>query len=104
MTELLEKTRTVYKPSEPDLFDVFIHNDDVTPMEVVVAVLIEAFDKPLPMAVTLMMDVHTSDKGLVGIYPMEEAYSRVDKAFEIIDEFKSNYDLRIPLQLTVEEH
>ena len=103
-TDVLERTKKVYKPADPSMYDVIIFNDDKTPMEVVVKVLVEAFDKDLGTAMQIMLLVHNSDKGLVGTYAMEEAYDRVDKADAIVSECESIFGISIPLTMTVEEH
>ena len=99
-----QKKKKSYKITTPPMYDVFIYNDDKTPMDVVVKILCEAFDKDLATAFHIMLAVHSSDKGVVGTYSMEEAYARVEKADEIIEECEVLFGFTIPLQLTVESH
>lgn len=97
-SNVLEKTETTSVPKHPEMYDVIIYNDDITPMDAVIIILMEAFGKDIASAIQLMMQVHTSDKGLVGTYSMEEAYKRLDVA----DDLKA--EMNVPLIITVEEH
>lgn len=74
-SQTLEKTKTKVQP--PRMFKVVIHNDDYTPIEFVVAVLIEYFDKTSDQAVELANTVHTSGKGIAGQYRKEIADQKV---------------------------
>lgn len=65
---------------EPRRYKVTIYNDDFTTMEFVVKVLIEIFFKTEAEAEQLMLNVHRSDKAVVGIYSYDIAMSKVQKA------------------------
>ena len=58
---------------EPRRYKVIIINDDYTPMDFVVAVLQTVFHKSHEEAYTLMLDVHTKDRGIAGVYSKEIA-------------------------------
>jgi len=78
--ELLERTRQETK--KPELFKVFLLNDDYTTMDFVVDVLESIFHKQPAEAFRIMMMVHTQGKGLCGMYPHEVAETKVDTVVE----------------------
>lgn len=73
-----------------------IYNDDFTTMEFVVKILTLVFYKSEAEAETLMLQVHHSDKAVVGIYSYDVATSKVRKATNMARE------AGFPLRLTVE--
>ncbi|UKK50447.1 ATP-dependent Clp protease adaptor ClpS [Prevotella sp. E13-17] len=81
---------------EPRRYKVLIYNDDFTPMEFVVKILVEIFFKSNTEAEALMLQVHHSDKAVVGIYSYDVALSKVSKATNISREAGH------PLRLSVE--
>ena len=81
---------------EPRRYKVTIYNDDFTTMEFVVKILVEVFFKSEAEAETLMLQVHHSDKAVVGIYSYDVATSKVRKATGMARE--SGF----PLRLTVD--
>ena len=76
--ETREKIRT--KIREPKHYQVIMHNDDFTPMDFVVEILIQIFNKGYEDAVTLMMTVHKSHRAVVGVYPFDIAQTKVNAA------------------------
>ena len=73
-----------------------IYNDDFTTMEFVVKVLRVVFFKSQADAEALMLQVHHSDKAVVGIYSYDIAVSKVNKATQMAR------DEGFPLRLTYE--
>jgi ATP-dependent Clp protease adaptor protein ClpS len=67
-------------PQREPLYRVFIHNDDVTPMEFVVHVLTTVFLLPLANAQYVMYTAHLTGLAHVQTLPLREARRRVDKA------------------------
>jgi ATP-dependent Clp protease adaptor protein ClpS len=92
--ELLERTRQETK--KPDLFKVFLLNDDYTTMEFVVDILETLFQKPPAEAFRIMMMVHTQGKGLCGVYPHEIAETKVESVIERARE--NGFPLRAALE------
>ena len=82
---------------KPRLFKVILHNDDFTTMDFVVFVLEYIFSRSEAEAVTVMLSVHNSGKGVAGIYPYEIANMKSQKAMNLA---KSR---EYPLLCTVEE-
>ena len=81
---------------EPKRYTVTIYNDDFTTMEFVVMILKLIFFKSETEAEALMLQVHHSDKAVVGIYSYDVATSKVRKATNMARE------AGFPLRLTVE--
>lgn len=89
------------------LYDIIIWNDDVTPVEFVIVLLIKVFGLDDTSAITLTAEVDQSDKGIVGTYVMDEAYDLYEQAQKFIQAVNEQIpaDLpQIPLLITVEEH
>ena len=82
--------------NEPRRYKVTIFNDDFTTMEFVVKVLRVVFFKSQADAEALMLQVHHSDKAVVGIYSYDIAVSKARKATNMARE------QGFPLRLTVE--
>ena len=78
--ELLERTRQETK--KPELYKVFLLNDDYTTMDFVIEVLETIFHKQPAEAFRIMMMVHTQGKGLCGMYTHEVAETKVDTVIE----------------------
>ena len=62
------------------MFRVFIHNDDVTPMDFVTHILVSIFFLGYPEAVNIMLDAHRNGMSVVQILPKAEAEKRINKA------------------------
>jgi len=92
--ELLERTRQETK--KPDLYKVFLLNDDYTTMDFVVDVLESIFHKQPAEAFRIMMMVHTQGKGLCGVYTHEVAETKVDTVIERARE--SGFPLRAAME------
>jgi ATP-dependent Clp protease adaptor protein ClpS len=66
------------KLKPPPMFQVFLLNDDYTPMEFVVAIIQEYFSKDRETATQIMLKVHRDGKGMCGIYPKDIASTKVE--------------------------
>ena len=91
------KKKKVREPEKPGKFAVALHNDDFTPMEFVVYVLIEIFHHPPERAERIMLSVHKDGMGVAGIYHLEIAEQ---KAYDTAEVAKEN---QYPLKITIEE-
>jgi ATP-dependent Clp protease adaptor protein ClpS len=83
--------------SEPKRWKVIFLNDDSTPMEFVIAILIEIFKHTTDSAKDIMLQVHETGSGVAGIYSFEIAES---KAVEATNTARTNNH---PLQIKLEE-
>lgn len=93
--ETKEKVRINIR--EPRHYRVVMHNDDFTPMDFVVDILIDIFHKGVPEAERLMLMVHESGRAAVGSYPYDIAVTKVQTALARARE--QGY----PFRMTVEE-
>lgn len=76
---LLEKENIV---KEPPLFQVILLNDDFTPQDFVVFILMNIFNKSFEEATRIMLEVHHKGRGLCGVFPYEIAEI---KTFKVIN-------------------
>ena len=67
---------------DPKHYKEIIHNDDFTPMEFVVEILMDIFRKELPEAERLMMMVHKNGRASVGTYAYDIAVTKVRAAMD----------------------
>ncbi|MBC8163073.1 MAG: ATP-dependent Clp protease adaptor ClpS [Roseiflexaceae bacterium] len=66
--------------SDEDLatpYRVIIENDDVTPMDFVVAILVTIFQLTADQAAGVMFEAHHTGHALVVVLPLQEAQNRV---------------------------
>ncbi|MCY4380157.1 MAG: ATP-dependent Clp protease adapter ClpS [Proteobacteria bacterium] len=85
------------KVDEPKMHRVLLHNDDFTPMEFVVDILENYFDKSPPQATQIMLDVHKKGVGLCGVFTKEIAET---KTMMVVEKAKTH---QYPLKCTHEE-
>ena len=81
----------------PPFYKVILLNDDYTPMEFVVKVLENIFNKDHTEAVSIMMDVHNKGAGLCGIYTKDVAETKIDQALYLARQHEH------PLQCSMEQ-
>jgi len=65
------------KLKKPPMYKVLLHNDDYTPMEFVVSLLMNFFSMTRPKAEEIMIHVHTKGVGVCGVFPREIAETKV---------------------------
>ncbi len=65
------------KLKKPPMYKVLLHNDDYTPMEFVVSLLMKFFQMPRSKAEQIMLHVHTRGVGVCGVFPREIAETKV---------------------------
>jgi ATP-dependent Clp protease adaptor protein ClpS len=80
LREALMPEETKLKP--PSLYRVILLNDDYTPMEFVVDVLLKFFGMNVETATRVMLKVHTEGKGVCGVYPKDIAETKAAQVNE----------------------
>ena len=90
-------TKTKPKTKRPSLYRVLLLNDDYTPMEFVVLVLQDVFNKSRDEAMRIMLHVHNQGVGECGVYPFEVAETKVTR---VMDTARKNQH---PLQCVMEK-
>ncbi|MDB5622221.1 MAG: ATP-dependent Clp protease adapter ClpS [Devosia sp.] len=96
-TESGTATKTRPKTKRPNLYRVLLLNDDYTPMEFVILVLQDVFNKSREDAMRIMLHVHQKGVGECGIYPYEVAETKVTR---VMDTARKNQH---PLQCVMEK-
>ena len=61
----------------PPLYKVILLNDDFTPMDFVIEILMDFFSMPEEKAIQVMLQVHTQGVGVCGIYSKDVAETKV---------------------------
>ena len=74
--KLKESERTKERIKLPRRYQVLIYNDDFTPMDFVVSILMTVFEKPKPEAVKLMYTVHRGSFAVAGVYVRDIAETK----------------------------
>jgi ATP-dependent Clp protease adaptor protein ClpS len=90
-------TKTKQRTKRPSLYRVLLLNDDYTPMEFVVLVLQDVFNKSRDEAMRIMLHVHNQGVGECGVYPFEVAETKVTR---VMDTARKNQH---PLQCVMEK-
>jgi ATP-dependent Clp protease adaptor protein ClpS len=93
--QLEEKIKVVI--SEPKRWKVILLNDDSTPMEFVISLLMEVFRHNENTARDIMLQIHEQGSGVAGTYSFEIAEA---KAVEATNAARTNNH---PLQIKLEE-
>ena len=71
----LEAVKKKLQP--PPMYKVLLNNDDYTPMDFVVEVLVRFFNMSAEKANQLMLTVHYEGKAICGVYTAEVAETKV---------------------------
>ncbi len=81
----------------PPLYKVILLNDDFTPMDFVIEVLMDFFAMPEDKATQVMLQIHTQGMGVCGIYTKDVAETKV----VIVNEYSREH--QHPLLCAMEE-
>lgn len=81
---------------KPPLYRVLLHNDDYTPMDFVVALLIKVFHHSHAKANVIMMNVHTKGYGIAGLFTCEVAETKMEQVLAYARQYQH------PLQCSIE--
>jgi len=79
-TAVVTKTRP--KTKRPNLYRVLLLNDDYTPMEFVVHVIMRFFGKTQDDATRIMLHVHNHGVGECGVFTYEVAETKVTQVMD----------------------
>jgi ATP-dependent Clp protease adaptor protein ClpS len=83
--------------TEPKNWKVIVLNDDVTPMEFVIFILIDIFKHSQDTARDIMIQVHETGSGVAGVYTFEIAEAKAVEATNVARQAGH------PLQIKLEE-
>ena len=96
--DIKKKDKAKKKNKEPKMFKVLFLNDDFTPMDFVIKVLMKFHAKSDGEATKIMLDVHHKGVGVAGVYTMEIAETKVEQVNSVAR--SSGF----PLKSTMEEN
>lgn len=91
---VVEKSKA--KPKRPPLYKVLLLNDDYTPMEFVVELLMHIFGMDQQKAQRVMFEVHTKGIALCGVYPREIAETKVKLIMQLAE--KESHPLKCTME------
>ena len=74
--------RKAQKTKPPQMYQVVMLNDDYTPMEFVVVVIQEFFNKDRETATQIMLKIHLDGKAICGVYSRDVALTKVEQVQE----------------------
>jgi ATP-dependent Clp protease adaptor protein ClpS len=81
----------------PSFYRVVLLNDDYTPMDFVVKVLENVFNKEHTDAVSIMLDVHKKGAGTCGVFTKDVAETKIDQTMYLARQHEH------PLQCVMEK-
>ena len=84
------------KLKKPPLFKVILLNDDFTPMDFVIEILMDFFAMSEQKATQVMLQIHTQGVGVCGTYSKDVAETKV----YIVNEYSRSY--QHPLMCSME--
>ena len=95
-TKREENVQLKERIQRPRKYKVIMHNDDYTPMYFVTQILERIFHHSPPDAHRIMMSIHTTGKGIAGVYSREVAETKCAHVTQISRENS------FPLMVTTE--
>jgi|TARA_Y100000385_G_scaffold241026_1_gene257228 ATP-dependent Clp protease adaptor protein ClpS len=81
----------------PKKYKVIVHNDDATPMEFVIELLVNTFQHTRESAEKITLSIHVEGSGIAGVYFYEIAEQKVAEGI------LASRSLGYPLVLEIEE-
>ncbi len=83
------------KVKKPPLYAVVLVNDDYTPMDFVVHVLLKFFQKTEAEAMQIMLQVHEKGHGVCGVFTREIAETKAARVVQYAQEHQHPLQTRI---------
>jgi ATP-dependent Clp protease adaptor protein ClpS len=96
-TEVTINEDVTIKYTTPKKYCVVVHNDDSTPMEFVIELLMVIYNHDHKSATDITMQVHEKSKAVAGIYYYEIAEQKV------YESITASRNAGFPLSFTIEE-
>lgn len=76
-TDAETHTREIIQVKKPDLYRIVLLNDDYTPRDFVVWILMVVFYKGKNESRRIMLEAHTKGKSVIGVYSYDIARTKV---------------------------
>jgi len=96
-TDISIDEKIKHKTATPSKFKVVFLNDDKTPMEWVVKILVELYRHSAGTAEQITMTIHNEGSGIAGVYSHEIAEQKQDETIS------ASRNFGFPLKVTIEE-
>ena len=97
--KIQSNTKSLLTIGEPKQYYVVMHNDDKTPFDFVVDLLMGLFNHDKDTAADLAHKIHTDEKAIVGMYNLEIAEQKVEETVKASR--VANYPLSVSIEPTV---
>jgi ATP-dependent Clp protease adaptor protein ClpS len=94
--EIVQQEKVITKLQPPSLWKVVFHNDDFTPMDLVIDLLKNIFRHTETSAKEITLEIHNTGAGIAGLYTYEIAEQKSIDATSIARENGA------PLKITIE--
>lgn len=95
-TDIKLDERIKIRVNEPKRWKVILLNDDTTPIEFVVSLLVEVFKHTVDSAKDITMQIHEQGAGIAGVYSFEIAEAKAVEATQLAR--TNGYPLQIKLE------
>lgn len=82
-TQIKEMVQSNIEIDEVPRYYVIMHNDDKTPIDFVVEILMTVFKHEQQLAVELTMKIHEEENAVVGMYNEEVAEQKVEDTTQL---------------------
>ncbi len=86
-TTTVDKTEIKTALKRPGKWNVIMHNDDTTPMDLVVQILILIFHYEPEKSIEVMMKIHNEGAAIVGTYTKEIAEEKMSLSKRIATQY-----------------
>jgi ATP-dependent Clp protease adaptor protein ClpS len=103
MGDVITMEQTIVKTKRPSEWRVIIFNDDVSPLELVLVVLVTVFSKSEDEAINIMQTAESEGKAVIGVYSHDIAKTLINNAKTIIKNFEATFGAPAPLRIEMEE-
>lgn len=78
-------TRQKEETAKPPMYKVVLLNDDFTPFEFVIFLMVEVFKKTEEEAIFVTQEIHHKGKGICGVYPKDIAETKQSMAMALAE-------------------
>jgi len=94
--ETIQKTENRVTLEPPGRWKVVFFNDDSTPMEYVIEVLMSIFGHDVDAATEITMSIHQAGRGVAGVFVYEIAEQKASET--LADSRSRGYSLQVELE------
>lgn len=95
-TDIKIAEKTKIKIKEPGRWKVIVLNDDFTPIDFVIQMLVDIFKHDIKSATTITLQVHEGGSGIAGYYDFEIAETKAIEATQMARE--NGFPLKIKIE------